>query len=142
MQGNAKKCEGDVWTCVESARKMQENARVKREGVNARECRGMRWSQCEVQGEYRVLQGNARRTHGSGCKVQGNAGECKGMQGEHMQVFKVPGEYREMQGNARGMHGSGCKVPGECGRTHGSGLKVAGECRGMPRECMGGCVKC
>ena len=72
------------------------------------------------------MQGNARGTYGSGCKV---SGECKGKD--------------------RGMHGSGCKLPGECrgmpGERIGVGAKCqgnAGECKGMPEVCIGMCAKC
>ena len=81
----------------------------------------------ENAGESRGLQGNARGTYGSGCKVPG---ECWGMQGN--------------AGNAKGKYGSGCKVPGEYRGTPvelmGVGAKSqgnAGECRGMPGERMG-----
>ena len=53
---------------------------------------GIVWGECNVPGEFREMQRNARETHGSGCKVpekcrgrQGNVSECvqsaRGMQG-------------------------------------------------------------
>ena len=50
-------------------------------------------------GEFRGIQGNARVTYGSGCKV--------------------PGECWGMQVNARGTYGSGCKLPGESRECRG-----------------------
>ena len=53
------------------------------------------------------MQGNARETYRSQCKL--------------------PGECRECMGNARGTYGSGCIVPGECrglpGEYNGVGVK-------------------
>ena len=64
---------------------MQGNARGKYEsGGCARVTQG-------YGGEYRRIQGNARGTYGSECKV---TGECW-----------------VMQGSARGTIGSGCKLP-------------------------------
>ena len=60
------------------------------------------------------MQGNAKGTYGSGCKLLGECRECRGMQG--------------MQGNARGTYGSGCIVPEKC--------------KGLPGECKGVGVKC
>ena len=60
------------------------------------------------------MQGNAKGTYVSGCKLPGKCRECRGMQ--------------EMQGNARGTYGSGCLVPEKC--------------RGLPGECKGVGVKC
>ena len=54
-----------------------------RMGVGAK-CQGMQGGgggQCKVQGEYRVMQRNARGMHGSGCKVPW---ECRGMPGERI----------------------------------------------------------
>ena len=71
------------------------------------------------------MQGNAKGTYGSGCKLPG---ECRGMQG--------------VQGNARGTHGSGrivpekCRgLPGECKEVGVKCLRNERECRGMPGEC-------
>ena len=51
-------------------------------------------------------------------KCQGNAGECRGIQGYARGTYtsgcKVPGECWGLQGNPRGTNGSGCKLPGEC----------------------------
>ena len=89
---------------------------AKRQG-NARECRG--------------IQGNARGTYGSGCKVPGECWECRGMPRERMgvgvncqgnagnagecqgNVWEWVYSAREMQGTTRGMQGSGCKVLAE-----------------------------
>ena len=85
-------------------------------------------------GECTGMQGNARETYGSECKVTGMQVNNRGIYGIGC---KVLGEYRGMQGNSRGMYRSGCKVPGECmgvgAKYHGewSGCKVqgnAGEC--------------
>ena len=63
-QGNAGECQGNVWKWVQSARRIQVNAR------------GMYGSVRKVR-EWRGMQGNARGTKWSGCKVPG---ECRGMQ--------------------------------------------------------------
>ena len=63
-------------------------------------------------GEYRGIQGNARGTYGSGCKVPGECWECRWMPRERMGVGV------NCQGNAVNA--------GECR-----------ECRGMPGERMG-----
>ena len=76
MKGNAGECQVNVQEWRQSARGMQGNA-----------------------AEYRGLQGNARGTYGSGCKV--------------------PEECWGMQWKARVMHGSGCKLPGECRECRG-----------------------
>ena len=65
-------------------------------------------------GECRGIEGNARGTYGSGCKVpgkcwgmQGNAGiagECQG------NVWEWVYSIRGMQGTTREMEGSVCKV--------------------------------
>ena len=123
---------------------MQENARVKYESGG---CARVTQGNAE---EYRRIQGNARRTYGSGFKVPG---ECWGMQesarGTIASGCKQPGKYRGMQENARETYGSGCKVPGEYrgmpGEHMGVGAKCqgdAGECRGMPGEHMGVGVNC
>ena len=39
-----------------------------------------------MPGKCRGIQGNAKGTYGSECKVQGNAVECRGIPGEHMEV--------------------------------------------------------
>ena len=61
-------------------------------------------------------------------KCQGNAGECRGMQGNDSATYrsgcKLPGESRVMQGNARGTYGSRCIAPDEC-------RKLTGECKGV-----------
>ena len=74
------------------------------------------------------MQGNARVTYGSGCKLPG---ECRGLPGERMVVGAKcqgnAGNAGECQGNVwewvynasgrqgttRGMQGSGCKVLAE-----------------------------
>ena len=76
------------------------------------------------------MQGNARGTYGSGCKVPG---ECRGMQGNTKETYRSVNcqvnawnagecqgnlwewEYsaRGMQGTTRGIQGSGCKVLAE-----------------------------
>ena len=48
MKGNAGECQGNIRVWMQSARGTQENA-----------------------GELRGIQGNARGTYGSGCKVPG-----------------------------------------------------------------------
>ena len=68
-------------------------------GANCQRMQGMVESQCKVQGEYRVMQGNARGMHGSGCKVPW---ECRGMPGESMGVCSASG----MQGNSRECQGN------------------------------------
>ena len=57
------------------------------------------------------MQGYARGTYGSGCKM--------------------PGECREMQRNARGMHGYVCKVPVESRGMPGVRMGVGAKCQGM-----------
>ena len=84
IQRDTGKCQGNVWECVQSARGML------------------------------GMQGDAKGTYGSGCKLPGECRECRGMQG--------------MQGNARGTYASGCIVPEKC--------------KGLPGECKGVCVKC
>ena len=56
---------------------------------NAKECQGNIRERMQIA---RGMQGNARGTYGSGCKVQGDAGECRGMQGKHVRA--------KCQGNA------------------------------------------
>ena len=60
---------------------------------------------------------------------QGNAGECRGMQGERTIVGATcqgnageSGECRGVAGKCMGV----CKVPGECRGIYGSGCKVLG----------------
>ena len=88
---------------------------AKRQG-NAGECREYRG----MQG----IQGNARGTYGSGCKVSGECWECRGMPRERMRVgvncqgnagnvWEWVYSARGMQGTTRGMQGSGCKVLAE-----------------------------
>ena len=68
-------------------------------------------------GEFRGIQGNARGTYGSGCKLPGECGECRGMPGGRMGVGVNcqgrAGNAGECQGNvcewvfsARGMQGT------------------------------------
>ena len=64
MKGNAKQCQGNVRERMQIPRGTQ---------GNAAECQG---------------------TYGSGCKVQGNAGEYMGMPGKLWEC-KLPGECRE-----------------------------------------------
>ena len=56
-------------------------------------------------------------------KCQRNAGECRGMQGNARATYgsgcKLPGESRVMQGNARGTYGSRCIMPDECRKLTG-----------------------
>ena len=87
--------------------------------------RGTYGSGCKVPGDYRGMPGELM---GVGAKCQGNAEEYKGMQWERIGVGVNYQGMEGMQGNARGMHGSGCIVPGEC--------------RGPQRECKGVGVKC
>ena len=87
--GNAGECrgiEGNIWEWLQSARGMHGNAGECQANVweckVPGECRGMtgkyesggcaRVTQGNA-GEYRRIQGNARGTYGSGCKVPG---EC------------------------------------------------------------------
>ena len=73
----------------------------------------------ENAGEYRGIQGNARGTYGSGCKVPaecwrmlGNVGICQGNVQEWVQ------SARGIQGNARGTYwSSGYKGPGNAGNA-------------------------
>ena len=60
-------------------------------------------------GECRGMQGNAREMYGSvNCQGNaGNAGECQG------NVWQWVYSARGMQGTTRGMQGSGCKVLAE-----------------------------
>ena len=74
---------------------------------NARETYG---SGCKVPGECWGKQGNARGTYGSGCKLPGECRECRGIPVERMGVVY---SARGMQGTTRAMHGSGCKVLAE-----------------------------
>ena len=80
------------------------------------ECRGIQGnargtygSGCKVPGECRRMQGNARETYRSvNCQVNaGNAGECQGNIWEW--VYSATG----MQGTTRVMQGSGYKVLAE-----------------------------
>ena len=82
-------------------------------------------------GECRGIQGNARGTYGSGCKVPGECWDCRGMPRERMgvgvncqgnagnagecqgNVWEWVYSARGMQGTTRGMQGSGCKVLAE-----------------------------
>ena len=84
MQVNAKKCQGNVWICVQRARGMQENARGKY--GRGYKCQGM------LEDVMESLR-NARA-------IQGIAGECKGNAWEWVQ------RARGMQGNAKGTYGS------------------------------------
>ena len=93
---------------------------------NAGECQGN-------AEEYRGIQGNARGTCGSGCKMPS---ECWGMLGKagirQENVQKWVQSVRGIQGNARGTYwSSGNKGPGN-----------AGECSAMPGERMGVGVNC
>ena len=56
MQGNTGKCQGNVWEWVQSARGML------------------------------GMQGDAKETYGSGCKLPGECRECRGMLGKRMGV--------------------------------------------------------
>ena len=79
--------------------------------VNAGECQRNEWERvysAKVQGEYRGMQGKARGTHGSGCKVPG---ECRGMPRERM------GDCAKCQGNVRGMLGELMGVGAKCQRN-------------------------
>ena len=57
--------------------------------------RGMYGSGCKVPGEYRAMPVELM---GVGAKWQGNAGEYRGMSGEHGSACKLPGECRECRG--------------------------------------------
>ena len=65
-----------------------------------------------MPGKCRGMQGNARGTYGSGCKV---LGDCMGMPGE-----------REYVQSARGMHGNAGKCMG-----------MQAECKGVGVMCQG-----
>ena len=108
IQGNTGKCQGNVWEWVQSARGML--------GMQG-DAKGTYGSGCKLPGECSECRGMPRERMGVGVNCQGIAGnavECRGMQG--------------MQGNARGTFGSGCIVPEKC--------------RGLPGECKGVGVKC
>ena len=69
--------------------------------------------QCQGNaGECRGIQGNAKETYGSvncqgNAENAGNAGECQG------NVWEWVYSARGMQGTTKGMQGSGCKVLAE-----------------------------
>ena len=100
-------------------------------GAKCRECWG--------------IQGKAKGTYGSGCKLPGNCSECRGMPGERMRVEEGHkgmqenvGESRGIQGNTRGTYGSGSKVPGDCWGMQGNAKETyRSECKlpGVCTEC-------
>ena len=87
--------------------------------------RGTYGSVCKVPGEYRGIPGELMKM---GAKCQGNAGVYRGIPGERMGVGVKSRGMQGMQRNARGTYGSGCIMPGEC--------------RGLPGECKGVGAKC
>ena len=153
MQGNARKCKGNVLEWVQSASEIQGNAVECHSNVwewvqsprgmqgNAEECQGNVWEWVQ---NAMGMQGNARKctaTFGSGCKVPV---ECRVMQGNAM------GTWEWVQ-SAREMHGGVCKVqwkcrgtPGECMGVGAKHQRNTGECRVMRGERMevGATVHC
>ena len=84
-----------------------------------------------MKGNAGGCQGNVQEWRQSARRMQGKAGECRGI-----------------EGNDRGTYGSGCKVPrgmhGNAAEYQGNvwECKVPGECRGMTGESTGVGVKC
>ena len=83
IQGNSGKCQGNIREWVQSARGML--------GMQG-DAKGTYGSGCKLPGEYRECRGMPRECMRVGVNCQGNAGnagecrECKGMQGERMGV--------------------------------------------------------
>ena len=75
--------------------------------------------------------------------MKGNIGECQGnvrVEAKCWETQGNAGECRGIQGNARGTYGSGCKVPGECWGMPGERTGVGVNCQGnagIAGECQG-----
>ena len=103
MKGNVGECQGNV----------RVEAKCWETQGNAGECRGIQGnargtygSGCKVPGECWGMQGNARETYGSGCKLPGECRDCRGMPGN---IWEWVYSARGMQVTTRVLQGSGCK---------------------------------